>query len=80
MLLAKINKNGKMVNVNYASGALQDRMVNNGWRIELMDNCNESAQGLYDRLAATGLYKDIKVYYCTTAIRGLHKYVAFVKK
>lgn len=75
-----IIKNGKRVNVNNGGGkAFQARMESNGWTLKLRDNCNETAQELYDRLEATGKYSDIKVYYTGTQIRGLHNYFAFVK-
>ena len=76
-----IKKNGKLVNVNNGGGkAFQDRMIANGWRIQLAKDYSESAQALYDRLEATGLYSDIKVYWSSTRIRGLHDYFAFVKR
>lgn len=76
----KIIKNGVEVNVNNGSGkSLQDRMIANGWVMKLGTSCDESAQELYDRLNSTGYYKDIKVYYTTTQIRGIYSYFAFVK-
>lgn len=75
----KIKKNGKFVNVNNGNGALQDRMINNGWKIVLTESCSETAQQLYDRLENTGLYKDIKIYWTGTRIRGIHSYFAMVK-
>ena len=75
----KIKKNGKEVNVNYGGKAFQEKMMANGWRLKTQESCNESAQELYDRLAATGLYNDIKVYWSATQIKGLHKYFAFVR-
>lgn len=76
-----IRKGGKLVNVNNGgNNDFQKRMIANGWRIELTKNCSESAQALYDRLEATGRYSDIKVYWSSTRIRGLHEYFAFVKR
>lgn len=75
-----IIKNGKRVNVNNGGGKeFQERMLHNGWRIQLPINYSESAQALYDRLNGTGRYSDIKVYWSSTRIRGLHEYFAFVK-
>lgn len=75
-----IIKNGKLANVNNGgSKEFQERMIRNGWRIQLPLNYSESAQALYDRLAASGRYSDIKVYWSSTRIRGLHEYFAFVK-
>ena len=75
-----IKKNGSLVNVNNGGAKeFQERMIRNGWRIQLPLNYSESAQALYDRLAATGCYSDIKVYWSSTRIRGLHEYFAFVK-
>lgn len=75
-----IIKNGKHVNVNNGGGKeFQQRMLRNGWRIQLPLNYSESAQALYNRLNATGRYFDIKVYWSSTRIRGLHDYFAFVK-
>ena len=75
-----IVKNGKPSNVNNGgSKEFQKRMIRNGWRIQLPLNYSESAQALYDRLAAAGRYSDIKVYWSSTRIRGLHEYFAFVK-
>ena len=76
----QIIKKGKAVNVNYGGGSLQDKMEANGWQMKLQDNPRESAQELYNRLEALGIYKDIKVYWTSTQIRGLHKYFAFVKR
>ena len=75
-----IIKNGKRVNVNNGGAKdFQECMKRNGWRIQLPLNYSESAQALYDRLAATGYYSDIKVYWSSACIRGRHEYVAFVK-
>ena len=75
-----IIKNGKPTHVNNGGGQeFQQRMLRNGWRIQLPLNYSESAQALYDRLAATGRYSDIQVYWTSTQIRGLHNYFAFVK-
>ena len=75
-----IIKNGKAVNINNGGAKeFQERMIRNGWRIQLPLNYTESAQALYDRLNATGRYSDIKVYWASTQIRGLHSYFAFVK-
>jgi hypothetical protein len=72
------NKDGKKVNVNYCGRAAQERMIKNGWRMKLTLNCHEDEQELYDRLINLG-YKEVKVYWDTTCIRGLHSYFAFVK-
>ena len=79
--MVTIIKNGQAVNVNNGGGIeFQKRMVSRGWRIQLPLNYNESAQALYDRLVATGRYSDVKVYWSSTRIRGLHSYFAFVKE
>lgn len=70
--------NGEKINVNYGSGKLQERMERNGWRMMLRENYRESPSELYERLKANG-YKQVKVYWDSTMIRGLHTYFAFVK-
>lgn len=74
-----IMKNGKEVKVNYGGTQFQERMSRNGWYLKIADNYGESAQTLYDKLAATGYYSDIKIYWDSTCVRGLRKYYAFVK-
>lgn len=63
--------------VNNCGGKQQDRMVKNGWRLIVAD-FRESPDELYKRLVASG-WKQVKVYWCGTQIRGLHDYFAFVK-
>lgn len=65
------------IKINYCGGKQQDRMIKNGWRLILAEH-NESPTEIYNRLIEKG-YKQVKVYYNTTQIRGLHKYFAFVK-
>lgn len=75
-----IIKNGVETKVNYCGKDAQERMIKNGWRIELQAYANENEQDMYDRLEATGKYKDIKIYYSTTRIRGYHSFFAMVKR
>jgi hypothetical protein len=72
------NKDGKEINVNYCGRVAQEKMIKNGWNIKLTLNAYEDAQELYDRLNNMG-YKQVKVYWDTTCIRGYHSYFAFVK-
>ena len=65
--------------VNYCGNAQQERMIKNGWRIELAANYSESPETMLERLTEEG-YSQVKVYYSTTCIRGLHSYFAMVKR
>lgn len=64
--------------VNYCGGKQQDRMIKNGWSLRIA-NFNECPEELYNRLVADG-YKQVKVYWEGTRIRGIHNYFAFVKR
>ena len=64
--------------VNYCGRKQQKRMIANGWRIMLAERCSETPEAMYERLTKMG-YSQVKVYYDTTCIRGLHSYFAFVK-
>ena len=63
--------------VNYCGKAQQERMEKNGWWLELAD-LNETPEHLYERLTNKG-YKQVKVYWIGTRIRGIRDYFAFVK-
>ena len=64
--------------VNYISSKGMDRMLSNGWNMVLPSSYRETAEELHSRLSAT--YAKVKVYYCSTAVRGYHDWVAFVKR
>ena len=63
--------------VYYCGGEQQKRMCKNGWRLMLGEPYNEDANHMYNRLSKE--YKQVKIYYDTTMVRGLHEYFAFVK-
>ncbi len=63
--------------VNYCGGSQQERMIKNGWRM-ILANFRETPEELYERLTARG-YKQVKVYWVGTAVKGIHDYFAFVK-
>jgi hypothetical protein len=65
--------------VNYCGGKQQEKMMKNGWRIELAQSYTESPEEIYNRLTDCG-YSKVKIYYETTRIRGLHSYFAMVKR
>lgn len=67
-------------NVNYCGRKQQEAMMSRGWRLVLAKDFNEQVNGdaLYTRLVEQG-YKQVKVYYDTTAVKGLHENFAFVK-
>lgn len=65
--------------VNYLGREGQERMIRNGWKIMLPINYTETAEKMFERLSNMG-YTHIKIYWESTAIRGLHKYIAMVKK
>lgn len=64
--------------VNYCGNKAQERMIKNGWRLELAENYLETPEEMYERLSAD--YAKVKIYYSATTIRGLHKYFAMVKR
>ncbi len=66
-----------MNTVRYCGRKEQDRMCANGWRIKLAESYTESPEAMFERLSKA--YKQVKVYYDTTQIRGLHSYFAMVK-
>ena len=67
-----------MNNVRYCGGKEQERMLKNGWWIELAENYSETPERMYERLSQR--YSKVKVYYDTTMIRGLYSYFAMVKR
>lgn len=67
-----------MNNVRYCGGNEQERMIANGWRIELPENCRETPEEIYERLSQR--YGKVKVYYDTTMVRGYHDYFAMVRQ
>lgn len=62
--------------INYLGRDGQLRMKHNGWTLKLSETF-ESPESLYTRLAET--YSQVKIYYDTTRISGLHSYFAMVK-
>lgn len=66
------------IKVNYCGREAQERMIKNGWRLILTESYRETPEELYNRLVAQG-YKQVKVYWEGTRIRGIHNYFAFVK-
>lgn len=71
-------RNGKVIKVNHCGGKQQETMCNNGWTL-MLSKFNETPEELFDRLERNG-YKQIKVYWEGTRIRGIHSYFAFVKR
>ena len=65
------------IKVNYCGGKQQERMIKNGWFLVCAE-FGETPEELYNRLVASG-YKQVKVYWEGTRIRGIHSYFAFVK-
>ena len=66
------------IKVNYCGRKQQDRMEKNGWFLMLAE-FGETPEELYKRLTEEGHYKQVKVYWEGTMIRGIHDYFAFVK-
>lgn len=64
--------------VRYCGAKEQDRMIKNGWKIELPINYQEQPEAIFKRLQKE--YAKVKIYYSTTMIRGLHEYFAMVKE
>ena len=64
--------------INHCGNEAQERMIKNGWKLMLTENYLETPEELYTRLIAKG-YKQVKVYWQGTRIRGIHDYFAFVK-
>lgn len=64
--------------VNYCGNKAQKRMIENGWKVMLAEGYCEPPEHIYERLIKEG-YSQVKVYYETTCIRGLHSYFAMVK-
>lgn len=56
----------------------QERMLNNGWRIIVTDNCSETPEQLKERCENLG-YNEVKIYWCGTQIKGIHTIFAMVK-
>ena len=65
------------IKINYCGGKQQERMIENGWTLKLAE-FRETPEELYKRLITKG-YKQIKIYWIGTRIRGIHDYFAFVK-
>lgn len=65
--------------VRYLGKDRQRYMLRNGYCIELSENFTEEcdADALYSRLSES--YENVKIYYDTTMIRGLHKNYAMCK-
>ena len=72
--------------VNYCGGAAQERMLKNGWRIELRKTVlhpgatykqYETEDELYARLSEQ--YEDVRLYWTGTMVRGIHDIFAMVK-
>ena len=72
-------KGNETMKCNNLNGAGQKRMERNGWHMQLPLNCSETPDEIYDRLVKAG-YRQVKVYWCGTQIRGIHSYFAFVKR
>lgn len=64
--------------VNYCGNEQQKRMIKNGWTLMLAESYKETPEHMYDRLTKCG-YEQVKVYWESTQIRGMHAYFAFVK-
>ena len=64
--------------VNYCGKEQQERMIKNGWTLKLAESYQESPEEIYERLVKCG-YTQVKVYWMSTMIRGIHNYFAFVK-
>lgn len=70
-------KTGTTKKTYVLSGSRQNEMTARGWRIHLAESYQETAQELYDRLAAR--YSDVRIYESTTQIAGLHSIFAMCK-
>ena len=66
------------IKVNYCGKEAQERMSKNGWRLELPENYQETTEKMYERLSHK--WNKVKIYWCGTAIRGIHSYFAFCKE
>jgi hypothetical protein len=63
--------------INYCGKDAQERMIRNGWRLQLKQSYNESPEAMYERLSKR--YKTVKIYWVGTMIKGIHEYFAFCK-
>ena len=81
-------RTGKMSNlkVNYCGKAAQERMIRNGWWLEIPKlvkdpgaqyKRTETEEELYERLSK--IYGDVRIYWCGTAIPGIHDHIAMCK-
>lgn len=66
------------IKVNYCGRKQQEQMFKNGWSLKIPESPNETPEEIYNRLIEQG-YKQVKVYWEGTRIRGIHSYFAFVK-
>ena len=62
--------------VNYCGGDAQERMLKNGWTMVLHTE-NDTLDSFYRRLSED--YEKVKVYWCSTRVRGYHDHFAMVK-
>jgi hypothetical protein len=70
--------NGERVRINYCGREAQERMSRNGWRLYVRDSYQETCEQLYERVSGYG-YKQVKIYWCGTMVKGIHSYFAFAK-
>lgn len=82
-------RTGKMSNlkVNYCGKAAQERMIRNGWTLAIPKTVidpgarykrKETEEELYERLSK--IYDDVRIYWCGTAIPGIHSHFAMCKR
>lgn len=64
--------------VNYLGGEGQERMIRNGWWLEIGQNCNEYEDEMYTRLSEK--WEDVRIYWCGTMIPGIHSLFAMCKR
>ena len=73
------NSKGKMIEARLLGGKGQEDLIAKGYHI-ILAKFRESEQELYDRLTTSGYnYKSVRIWKCSTAVRGIHDIFAMVK-
>lgn len=73
------NSKGKVIEARLLGGKGQEDLIAQGYHI-ILAKFRESEQELYDRLITSGYnYKSIRIWKCSTAVRGIHDIFAMVK-
>ena len=65
------------MNINILGRKRMDEMLERGWRIQLQE-FGETAEETRNRLLKS--YKQVKIYYVTTCVKGYYDTIALVKR